>query len=323
MRRGKHEVATAVIDEISKGLSARQKTLPSWFFYDGEGDRIFQEIMNLPEYYPTQCELKILQENRELLLAYFLHGRDHFNMIELGAGDGVKTQVLLDYFSSVKKPFHYIPVDISDSVLTQLTHRLSAAIPDLQISPKKARYENALAEFHGLPDKVILFLGANIGNYSLSDAQHFIKNLAASMAPGDLLVVGFDLKKNPRVIQRAYDDERGVTARFNLNLLRRLNEELGANFDLDSFVHYPVYNPGSGAAESYLVSTKKQGVYIDAIRRTFYFEPWETIHTEVSQKYDQSMISSLASTAGLEIVDVLFDPNKYFCDVVFRKGEEG
>lgn len=319
MRR-RYTVDSAIIEAVDQGLSSTPKSLPSWLFYDEAGDELFQSIMTLPEYYPTRCEHEILEENKRSIANYFAYDHSAFDLIELGAGDAMKTKVLLRQLTASNMEFTYSPVDVSESVLAELQQKLLIEIPELRVHPLVGRYEEAFDRFLSeYSRKVILFLGANIGNYSLHDAQMFLSRLAVTMGVHDLLFIGFDLKKDPRVIQRAYDDTSGVTANFNLNLLRRLNTELGADFKAEQFQHYPSYDPVSGAARSYLVSRIDQEVTIGLLHKKFQFKAWEPVYTEISQKYDDEMITSLSKNAGLEIVDQFTDSRHYFCNVLLRK----
>jgi uncharacterized SAM-dependent methyltransferase len=188
------------------------------------------------------------------------------------------------------------------------------------IQPINKKYTEALEYVtHDEYPKVFLFLGANIGNFNVHEATNFIRHIAEAMERDDQLLIGFDLKKDPRLVQAAYDDPHGITRDFNMNLLVRLNRELGAQFQLDQFHHYPCYDPETGMTKSYLVSLKNQDVYFEACEKAVHFDRWEIIHTEVSQKYDMRMIEALASKAGLEIVDTFYDCKHYFCDVLFKK----
>lgn len=310
----------SILNVVEEGLSRTQKSLPSWLFYDENGDRIFQEIMHMPSYYLTGCEYEILRMNTKDILKRF-QGQGSFQLIELGAGDGLKTEVLLKYFTEKQADFSYHPIDISASVLAQLQTRLQDSLPNLAYYPQQGEYIEALNKLNLANDqrKVILFLGSNIGNFGVKQAGQFLKQIKNSMHSGDLFFLGVDLKKDPRMIQRAYDDEYGITKRFNMNLLLRLNTELGANFMLDQFNHYASYNPDTGEARSYLVSLRDQDVYIDALNKMIHFNRWEHIHTEVSIKYDQNMINNLAIDSGLEIAHQYFDGKHYFSDVVFVK----
>jgi L-histidine Nalpha-methyltransferase len=320
MRFSQYTLDTTILKAVYEGLSKDPKSLPSWMFYDETGNKLFQAIMQMPEYYPTKCEYEILQNYKSSILDYFHYDEDIFQLIELGAGDGIKTQILLEHFVEENVSFRYVPVDVSETVLQQLRTRIKRKLPALEISPRALKYEDAFpVHGNGKMRNVILFLGANIGNYTLDEAHKFLMHLNQHMQNTDLLFIGFDLKKDPRVIQLAYDDPNGITKSFNLNLLRRINHELGADFHLADFSHCPLYDPLTGEAKSYLVSLKKQQVYIDALHRFFSFDAWETIHTEVSQKYSLKMIEALASKSGFEIVQIFSDRRKYFADVLLRK----
>ncbi|HEY0744150.1 MAG TPA: L-histidine N(alpha)-methyltransferase [Chryseosolibacter sp.] len=314
-----HIPEAEVIEAVAQGLSAERKSLPSWMLYDETGDKLFQEIMRLPEYYPTRCEFEILNTHKEDLARYFNEGRTPFTLIELGAGDGTKTDLLLDALMQLNALFTYSPVDISKHVLDELATRMSTRHVGLDIRPLHASYDEALSLLPPSRKKVLLFLGANIGNMTIAEAQQFLKATSARMSRRDVLLIGFDLKKDPRVIHRAYDDSSGVTRNFNLNVLTRLNHTVAAEFDVAQFNHYAVYNPETGTAASYLVSLKDQDVAIKALGKTIHFSQWETIHTEISQKYDLLMIEKMLTSVGLEITDLFFDKDHYFCDVVAIK----
>jgi uncharacterized SAM-dependent methyltransferase len=172
---------------------------------------------------------------------------------------------------------------------------------------------------HNAQRKVILFLGSNIGNFTGERANQFLQGLADRMNPNDLLMIGMDLKKDPRTILNAYNDKQGITREFNLNLLDRINDELGGNFNRQHFIHYPNYDPLTGETKSFIVSTKKQQVTIEALKQTFDFEAWEAVQTELSQKYDLPMIEGFAQVAGLEIKNLLYDCRHWFVDAVLRK----
>lgn len=309
-----------IFTAIKAGLSSVPKRLPSWLFYDEIGDKIFQAIMSMPEYYLTACEFDIFRSQKDRILKHVDNYGSSFKLVELGAGDGTKTEVLLDYFISQNASFTYVPVDVSEAVLNQLRSRLGSTIPELKIRPENKLYAAALEDLKNDLDerKLILFLGANIGNFNREEAINFVKKIAANMNEEDLLLIGFDLKKDPRLILAAYDDQAGITREFNLNLLGRINRELGGQFNLDNFSHYPFYDPETGITKSYLVSRKDHDVFVEAFEKSFHFDKWEIIHTEVSQKYDLHMIKLLAAQAGLEVKDIIYDRNKYFCDVIFE-----
>ena len=312
---------TEVMHAVEAGFAKHPKRLPSWLFYDEAGDKIFQAIMHMPEYYLTSCEYEILQSNKDKLYQYFSKHDDAFDLIELGAGDGLKTEIILRHFQDRKAAFRYMPIDVSATVLSSLTHRLADILPKLVVHPVNNRYDAALRTLYNddVNRKVFLFLGANIGNFDPHEAENFVSMIASRMRQGDQLLIGFDLKKDPRLIQAAYDDPHGITRQFNMNLLIRLNRELGATFIPDQFRHYPCYDPETGMTKSYLVSLRTQDVYIAALQTSVHFDRWEVIHTEVSQKYDIPMIETIAAASELEIVDFLYDCKHYFCDVLFKK----
>ena len=309
---------STVADAVLKGLSSQPKMLPSWLLYDETGDAIFQKIMRMPEYYPTRCEYDILQKYKEDMRKHFTTDSSSFRLVELGVGDGLKTEILLKHFLERRTDFTYVPVDISANALDMLRDRLTEKFPELNIHPQNQSYDEALASLDHPEKKVILFMGANIGNFTVEQAEQFLTKMARPLRKNDMLLIGFDLKKNPRIIQEAYDDPNGLTASFNLNLLSRLNRELSAEFNIEDFLHYPCYDPETGATKSFLISRRYQDVYIDALARSFHFGFWETIQTEVSQKYNVAMIERLMFLSGLRIIEVFFDDDNYFCDVLVK-----
>ncbi len=307
--------------DVRAGLEQHPKRLSSRYFYNVKGDEIFQLIMQLPEYYPTRCEYEIFSTQKQQMLELFRNGGKPFQLIEFGAGDGTKTKVLLKHLVEQQVAFTYVPIDISSHVLEQLSDSLSLEIPECKVKPLAYEYFDALERLSADSNerKVILFLGSNIGNFTGERAHMFLQGLADRMNSNDLLMVGMDLKKDPLTILNAYNDKQGITREFNLNLLDRINEELGANFNRQNFTHYPTYDPLTGETKSFIVSTKKQQVTIDALGQTFSFDAWEAIQTELSQKYDLSMIEGLAHEAGLQIKTLLYDCKHWFVDVVLEK----
>jgi dimethylhistidine N-methyltransferase len=307
-------------EDVRHGLSAAPKFLSSKYFYDDEGSRLFQEIMKLPEYYLTRAEFEVFSAQTKEIFAAFTRQNKSFDLIELGAGDGTKTAVLVDYFLRQNADFAYSPIDISREALDLLSAKFRAEFPRLSIRAQNGDYFSILETLKTASDrpKIILFLGSNIGNFSQTEAENFFKHLRAVMNENDLLFIGFDLQKDPRVILRAYDDASGVTAEFNLNLLRRINRELGANFDLEKFSHYAVYRPTECAARSFLISRAEQSVFIAALNQTFHFKAWEPIFMEISQKYSLEMIEDLARTSGFQVSQNFFDQQKYFVDSLWQ-----
>lgn len=304
--------------DVLDGLSAYPKRLSSKYFYDKKGDELFQRIMNLDEYYLTRTEYEIFNANKQQILEQFTKNGEQFNLIEFGAGDGYKTKVLLNHFLSKNADFTYMPIDISGNVLKILEGSLKLEIPDLNVKPIQNEYFKALAQLHDSTIKnIVLFLGSNIGNFTGGQATQFLQELNAALKSGDLVFIGFDLKKDPEVILAAYNDSEGITREFNLNLLDRINNELEGTFDRSKFVHKPIYNPLTGTTSSFLVSTEAQTVEI--MDTAIHFEAWEAIHMEISQKYDQVMIENLAAESNFEIIGGFTDDRKYFLNSVWRR----
>ncbi len=309
---------------VYQGLTDYPKHLSSRFIYDARGDELFRQIMELPEYYLTGCETEILKAHGAAICRRFREAGEPFQLIELGAGDGSKTRILLRELLESGTPFQYIPIDISGSALSLLEESLSADFPDMSIRPMQGTYFDILEEIGGLEagPKVILFLGSNIGNLLHEQAVQFLQRLRSCLSPGDLLLIGFDQKKHPKKVLDAYNDASGVTAEFNKNLLHRINRELDGDFNPDAFLHWEVYDPESGTAKSYLVARRAQRVRIAALDLEIAFEPWETIHTEISQKYDDRVVNWLAGKAGLEIAVSFSDAAGYYKDYLLRAGEQ-
>ncbi len=302
---------------VAEGLRAMPKKLPSKFFYDEHGDRLFQQIMEMPEYYLTNSELEIFQNHKEEIRQ--LIDGEPFDLVELGAGDGTKTKVLLAHFLDRGAQFRYRPVDISGNVLQLLGNDLRNNFPRLSFEGLQGDYFEVLEAFNRREGrkKVIFFLGSNIGNMTLERAGDFLVHIGENMHEGDLLLVGFDLRKDPQVILDAYNDPAGITAAFNLNLLRRINRELGGDFDLAHFRHWETYNPLNGEARSYIVSTRQQTVRIDTIDLEVDFAAWEAIAVELSCKYTLDEIEALGAAAGFSLVRHFLDERRYFADSLF------
>lgn len=307
-------------DDVTRGLSANPKFLSSKYFYDDEGSRLFQQIMNLPEYYLTRSEFEIFSNQTEEIFTAFTKKDETFDLIELGAGDGLKTSLLVDYFLKRNIEFKYVPIDISTKALIFLTEKFKTRFPKLSIQTECGDYFQTLETFRQKTDrrKIILFLGSNIGNFSKEQAQNFFRRLRAVMNETDSLFIGFDLQKNPRAILRAYDDSQGVTAAFNLNLLNRINRELGADFNTRDFSHYASYHPIEGAARSFLISEKAQTVHIESVGKSFEFAAWEPIFMEISQKYSLTMINELAETSGFEVAKNFFDSRNFYTNSLWK-----
>ncbi|MTE26403.1 L-histidine N(alpha)-methyltransferase [Winogradskyella ouciana] len=305
--------------DVLAGLTAKSKYLSSKYFYDDNGSRIFQEIMNMPEYYLTDAEFEILSmQSKQILEA--LEFSTPFNIIELGAGDGFKTFKLLEYLVNNNVNFNYVPIDISQEAMDILSERLKKRLPGINIKPKVGDYFEILsANKDSDYPSLLLFLGGNIGNYLQDKANELIKLFNDNMKVRDKLLIGFDLKKNPITIHNAYYDKHGITKRFNLNLLLRINRELNADFKIDDFDFYCHYNPITGEVKSYIVSLTKQRVNIKALNKYVEFDYNELIWTELSKKYALDEICNLAETNNFKLKSNFLDCKHYFADSLWEK----
>lgn len=308
--------------DLLSGLSSEVKKISSKYLYDDHGDALFQQIMKLQEYYPTRCEFEILTMHKQDFLSVFSQGNDSFNLVELGAGDGTKTKILLNHFSKEQANFVYSPVDISGHILQELKEDINKRFPEITVNPLQCDYFDAVSTMGRQQSEarlVVMFMGANIGNFNLEEAQIFLQNLHDSLPSGSLVMIGFDLQKDPHVMLRAYNDREGVTRAFDMNMLLRINKELGGHFDLDLFDHYPTYDPLSGEVRSFLISKKDQNVAIDYLEKNFHFDAWEAIQIEVSRKYTLKEIDGLAKRTGFLPINKFFDCKHYFTNVVWQK----
>ncbi len=306
--------------DIIKGLSSNPKQIPSKYFYDDEGSRIFQKIMALDEYYLTGAEYDLFSNQKDRILSTFQEGVEKFDLIEFGAGDGLKTKILLKHFLDNNAQFRYTPIDISTDAMDGLVKDLKTEFPKLEVNPIVDDYFNALKNLEGEAKtrKIVLFLGSNIGNFKRIEAVSFISKIRGHFNDGDLLMIGLDLKKDPRKIIAAYDDQSGITESFNMNLLTRMNNELGANFNLKDFLHYPNYDPISGEVRSYLMCNKNVDVYFSKLGKTIHFDRWELIHTEISRKYDMKGIEKLASDTDFTIKANFVEEEHCYLDTVWQ-----
>ncbi|NQZ01258.1 MAG: L-histidine N(alpha)-methyltransferase [Bdellovibrionales bacterium] len=310
------ELALSVLE----GLSGQPKSLPSKLFYDDKGSELFKKIMHLPEYYPTSCEAEILgQQGAEVAKA--LSGQK-VNLIELGCGDGAKTILLLNHLLQNKVDLSFVPLDISRAAIDFLIENLKREYGEIPFD-----IQGLVSEYFGglswltenqANRNLVLFLGSNIGNFNEPTAMRFLRHLWHSLNDGDLVLIGFDLKKDLDVMYNAYNDSQGVTKEFNLNVLDRINSVLGADFNRSNFQHQGLYDVKSGAMESYLIAQSRHTVMVEELGKEFQFLPWEPIHMEYSYKYLPVEISDLASSTGFEIVENFKDQKGYFIDSLWK-----
>lgn len=307
--------------EVTEGFQASPKYVLSKYFYDEKGSELFTRIMHMREYYLTDSELEIFRNSSHQIVNSIFSDSRPVNLVELGAGDGFKTRLLVDAIMKRSAAFSYVPIDISAEAIQQLQDKFDKQYPNLHIRGKVKDYETGLGELKDDPtaQNVVLFLGSTIGNFEHSDAVDFLKMIHHNMRADDVLLIGFDLVKDPDIIIKAYNDPQGITREFNLNLLDRFNRELGADFDRSGFRHYPVYDPYAKAARSYLLSTRDQDVHFAATGQTIRFNRWEFIFTEISRKFDHDLIKHLADEAGFRVEKNFVDGKNYFLDSLWKK----
>lgn len=307
--------------EILQGLRTMPKYLPSKYFYDETGDQIFREIMHCEEYYPFACESEIFRRQTTAIAAAITRPCDAFDLIELGPGDCKKSAYLLRYLVKSGTRFTYIPIDISSNVINHLQTMLPEKIPGIRVSGFNGEYLPMIKAATKVSSrrKVVLFLGSNLGNMPPAEARIFCRKLRCHLNPGDLVLVGLDLKKCPDLILAAYNDKAGITRRFNLNLLERINRELNANFDTAQFDHFPVYDGVSGACKSYLVSRIDQEVtlWCNGQKQRIKFSRKEEIFMEISQKYRIDQVDHLACQAFFTPVQRFLDELEWFVDALW------
>ena len=305
--------------DVGTGLRASPKRLSCRFFYDRDGSRLFELICSLPEYYLTRTEHRILQERASRIVG---QAPMDTTLVDLGSGSAVKTRVLIEAFLERREKLLFVAVDISPTALEESSNELLELYPDLQVLTVAAEYRHGLERLRETlkGPKLILFLGSNIGNFDRPDAVRFLEIVRHTLTPLDRLLVGIDLRKEREVLEAAYDDARGITARFNRNILARINRELGGQFDLETFRHRAVYDEEEGRVEMFLVSTRSQKVAIEDLGMEVAFAEGETIHSENSYKYSPAEIDELVASSGLAIEGQWFDGDRRFSLNLLKPG---
>jgi dimethylhistidine N-methyltransferase len=280
---------------------------------------LFNQITRHPDYYLTHCEIEILNTYKKTI-ATRMQNEKYFNLIELGPGEGLKTEILMKELLQHFADFKYMPIDISKTYLQNLHTTLKKHLPHLAIQGIHADYLSGLDWLHQHNEctNLVLFLGSSIGNFTFDVAETFLHDIAKKLNPGDYFLLGVDLRKDVHLLMQAYDDKDGITREFNLNLLQRINRELQADFDVSQFQHYATYNVYTGAMESYLLSLKQQCVTIKALNRCFYFDEIEPIHVEYSHKYLLKHIHELAHHCGFKVIADYTDKKAYFLDSLWQ-----
>jgi L-histidine Nalpha-methyltransferase len=313
-------------NDVATCLTSENKRLNPKYLYDHMGSKLFEQICLQPEYYLTRTEASLLKRHAPVITN--LVG-SNIRIIELGSGSSSKTAILLRYLSSQKKRIYYFPIDISASILMESTRTLKSQFPNATITAIRSDYNTGIDRAtarcmvidgeedgknnNGSPyAKLILFLGSSIGNFEPMAARSFLRSIRQRLHTNDFLLVGSDLQKDEFVLNAAYNDKAGITAKFNLNLLARINRELGGNFELGKFKHFAFYNREQHRIEMHIVSNTDQQVYIEALCKNFSFRKGDSIHTENSYKYSLSQISALAEDSGFRIEKEFTDEKRWF-----------
>lgn len=303
--------------DVRAGLTAARKSIPPRWFYDALGSSLFDAICFLPEYYVTRAETEVLTTYRDEIAESF--GKN-IRLVELGSGAARKTRILLDALIERQRELQYVAVDVDEVMLDRCARELLNDYASLRVTGVCADFSRPSRALAALPRPrgrtVVLFLGSTIGNLDPESAVAMLRDLRPSLAAGDALFLGADLRKDRAILEPAYDDALGVTASFNLNLLQRINRELGGHFALEAFAHRAFYDEELGRIEMHLVSRRAQRVRIDALDLDVDFEEGETIHTENSHKYDEATLRALAEESGFDVERVWTDSQRWFADVL-------
>ena len=311
------KIEKSFAEEISYSLIQNSKFINPKFFYDKKGSDLFESICLLPEYYPTRTEISILKKLKHDLLPYL---DENIHLVELGSGASVKTRLILDIFTKLQPKTEYFPIDISE-ILTESSEQLLKDYDTLHITGIIDTYEGALEFLKSYDDKknLILFLGSSFGNFTPDDGKLFLEKIFSTMKSGDLFLIGLDLVKDKNILESAYDDSKGITAKFNLNVLSRINDELDADFNIDNFSHYSIYNEHDQRIEMNLKSLVSQSVIIGKSNLSLNLEKDELIHTEYSHKYNVSQIKKILNDVGFEIKNMWLDDKKHFSLTLLTK----
>ena len=315
-------------NDVLLGLSSKtQKTIPSKYLYDDIGSELFERITLQPEYYPTKTEIKLLDKYSSEVIKDICK---EIILIELGSGSSKKTRYLFNEIMKKQNQLYYFPIDISFNFLNSIVSDLENSVINIIVKGIPADYINGINHCNNILFennleikkicRLIVFLGSSIGNFEIDDARNFLKEIRFQITNDDYLLIGFDLDKDISLLESAYNDSEGVTAMFNLNLLKRINKELGGNFIIENFSHRSFYNKEKKRIEMHILSSKKQQVFIASLNKQFDFEKDETIHTENSYKYSLKDIDRLISRAGFSIEKEFYDENNWYALILLKPG---
>ncbi len=296
--------------DIIEGLTQELKTIPPRYFYDHQGSQLFEKICELPEYYPTRTEASILKEYGQEIAK--ITGK--VEIVELGSGSSTKTQLLLDAYQDLDYPLYYTPIDVSGGILKESANSLLAKYPTLKIRGKVATYEQALTKlsYSALSQRICLFLGSTIGNFSQEECDRFIELITNSLNVGDYFLLGVDLQKSIPTLEAAYNDSQGITAAFNLNILQHLNWRFDGNFDPSLFKHQAIYNKSENQIEMYLICQRSHNVKLAALDLIIDFRKGEKILTEISRKFNLQEQSVYLTSKGLKVNATYTDSKQWF-----------
>ncbi len=302
--------------DVVEGLGRTRKSVPVRYFYDDRGSELFEKICELPEYYLTRAERSILESCAPEIAA--LTGP--CELVELGSGSARKTRLLLEAHARNDQPLRFLPIDVSEGVLKASARDLLRRYQDLHIHGFSGTYEQALAALprRKAPARMIMFLGSTLGNFDPGQCDVFLDRLTAAMMPGEYFLLGVDLEKDKDVLEAAYNDSQGITAAFNLNMLRHLNRRFNGNFVLDEFAHEAFYNTDLSQIEMHLRSRRPQTVTLEGLELEVSFETGETIQTEISRKFDSAALAAECEAKGLETVRAWSDAPNWFALLLFR-----
>ncbi len=305
--------AESVAETVRRGLEREPRSLPSWLIYDQQGSQFFEQICELPEYYPTRLEDAILQTHADELVDGFPNDRPP-TLVELGSGSSTKTRRLISAALERYGPIHYVPIDVSPTILQEAADDLISRYPALRVTGLVATYHAGLAELQRIVSgpKLIVFLGSSLGNFEAPEAQSLINDVHAATNADDVFLLGLDMDKDPDILIKAYNDSQGVTERFNRNVLVRINGQLGGTFDLDAFAYDVEYDRERVRVVMFQRSLKDQEVAIASLGRTYRFAEGERIHTESSHKYRPEMIERMAARSGFRPESHYADPSDWF-----------
>ncbi|MGH9515169.1 MAG: L-histidine N(alpha)-methyltransferase [Terriglobales bacterium] len=298
------------VDEVVLGLTSRPKTLPCKLFYDDRGSQLFEEITRLPEYYPTRTEFEILQDSAKQIVEA---AGTPVSIVELGAGTATKTGALLRAFAGRQMRVKYFPVDISAGALADAKLRIEEECTNVVVKPVVADFSDGFQFLRDISGrKLVLYLGSSIGNFEWNDATGMLRKVREQLSAGDALLLGTDMAKSAEILVPAYDDAQGITSQFNKNILVRLNRELDANFDVDSFRHLAEWAPSRSRMEIFLEAARPQKVTLRVPRLTVQFRAGERIHTENSHKYTLEMVERMLCVSGFNLEKTWFDSRQWF-----------